>query len=97
MEGAFSSLGGVLAVILFLVGAGVLRALVRVCSPDQVLVVTGTKTRVEDKEYGFRIQKGGWTFVIPYFQSAQALDLSIIPINVRIEGVNSANGITVGG
>jgi uncharacterized membrane protein YqiK len=96
MEGAFSSLGGVLAVILFLVGAGVLRALVRVCSPDQVLVVTGTKTRVEDKEYGFRIQKGGWTFVIPYFQSAQALDLSIIPINVRIEGVNSANGITVG-
>jgi flotillin len=89
-------LGGALAVGLFFLGIGLLRALVRVCSPDQVLVVTGTRTRVQGKEYGFRLQKGGWTFVIPYFQSVQTLDLSIIPINVAVEGVNSANGITVG-
>lgn len=91
-----SPIGGILAVILFFVGLGILRALVRVCWPDQILVVTGTKTRVGDKEYGFRLQRGGWTFVIPYFQSVQALDLSIIPINVLVGGVNSANGITVG-
>jgi uncharacterized membrane protein YqiK len=88
--------GGIVAVGCFLFGIGILRALIRVCPPDQVLVVTGAKRRVQGKEYGFRIHKGGWTFVIPYFQSVQALDLSIIPINVRIEGVNAANGITVG-
>jgi uncharacterized membrane protein YqiK len=91
-----SILGGIAAVFCFFFGIGILNSLIRVCPPRQVLVVTGTKTRIQDKEYGFRLQKGGWTFVIPYFQSVQALELSIIPINVRIEGVNSANGITVG-
>jgi flotillin len=91
-----SVLGGIAAVFCFFFGIGVLNSLIRVCPPRQVLVVTGTKTRIQGKEYGFRLQKGGWTFVIPYFQSVQALELSIIPINVRIEGVNSANGITVG-
>ena len=91
-----SGLGGLLAVICFFLGIALLRAFIRVCPPHQVLVVTGTQTHIDGKEYGFRLLKGGWTFVVPYFQSVQPLDLSIIPINVRVEGVNSANGITVG-
>lgn len=91
-----SILGGIAAVFCFFFAIGILNSLIRVCPPRQVLVVTGTKTRIQGKEYGFRLQRGGWTFVIPYFQSVQALELSIIPINVQIEGVNSANGITVG-
>jgi hypothetical protein len=51
---------------------------------------------VDGRKYGFRIQKGGWTLVIPGIQTAQAIDLTILPINVRVEGVNSANGIAVG-
>lgn len=88
--------GGIAGVVVFFLIVLLLRTLIRVCAPDQILVVTGTKTHVQGREYGFRIQDGGWTFVIPYLQSVQALDLNIIPINVRIEGVNSANGITVG-
>jgi flotillin len=90
-------LGGVLALVLFLIILGLLRSLVRVCPSNQVLVVTGgSETVVDDRKYGFRIQKGGWTLVIPFIQSAQAIDLTILPINVRVEGVNSANGIAVG-
>ena len=88
--------GGVGAVILFFVIIGLLRSVIRVCPPDQVLVVTGAKTRVRGKSYGFRLQRGGWTFVVPFFQSVQGLGLSTIPIDVRVEGVNAANGITVG-
>ncbi|MGB0750903.1 MAG: SPFH domain-containing protein [Gammaproteobacteria bacterium] len=88
--------GGIAGVVAFIILVVTLKTLVRVCAPDQILVVTGTKTQVDGREYGFRIQDGGWTFVIPYLQSVQALDLNIIPINVRVEGVNSANGITVG-
>lgn len=88
--------GGIAGVIVFVGLIVILKLLVRVCNPDQILVVTGTKTKVHGRDYGFRIQDGGWTFVIPYLQSVQALDLNIIPINVRVEGVNSANGITVG-
>ena len=41
------------------------------------------------------MQQGGWTFVIPYFQQASRLDISAIPIEVRVESVTSANGIGV--
>ena len=71
-----SLFGGVVAVICFFFSIGLLNTLIRVCPPRQVLVVTGTKTQVQDKEYGFRLQKGGWTLVIPYFQGVQTLDLS---------------------
>ena len=87
---------GIAAVSVFFVIIGILRSVIRVCPPDQVLVVTGTKTQVRGKNYGFRLQRGGWTFVVPFFQSVQGLGLGTIPIDVRIEGVNSANGITVG-
>ena len=93
---AFTAGGAIAAVALFFVIIGGLRSLIRVCPPNQVLVVTGTKTQVGGKSYGFRLQRGGWTFVIPFFQSARGLELSTIPIDVRVEGVNSANGITVG-
>ena len=89
--------GGLVAILLFLSILGLLRSLIRVCPSNHILVVTGgTETEVDGRKYGFRIQKGGWTFVIPFLQTAQAIDLTILPINVRVEGVNSANGISVG-
>ena len=88
--------GAIAAVAVFFVIIGGLKSLIKVCPPNQVMVVTGTKTQVGGKRYGFRLQRGGWTFVIPFFQSAQGLELSTIPIDVRVEGVNAANGITVG-
>ena len=94
LEGFVGS--GVTAVIAFFLIIGLLRSVIRVCPPDQVLVVTGTKTQIRGKNYGFRLQRGGWTFVVPFFQSVRGLGLSTIPIDVRVEGVNSANGITVG-
>jgi len=88
--------GGAGAAVVFFLLIGLLRSVIRVCPPDQVLVVTGAKTRIRGKSYGFRLQRGGWTFVVPFFQSVQGLGLGTIPIDVRVEGVNSANGITVG-
>lgn len=89
--------GGILAIVLFIVILTFLRTMIRVCPSNQILVVTGgSQTEVNGRKYGFRLQKGGWTFIIPFIQSVQAIDLTIIPINVRVEGVNSANGINVG-
>lgn len=89
--------GGILAILLFVLVLILLRSMIRVCPSNHILVVTGgAQTVVDGRQYGFRLQKGGWTFVIPFIQSVQAVDLTIIPINVRVEGVNSANGINVG-
>ncbi len=101
MSGEFEFLvgliGGIAALVIFVIVLGLLRSLIRVCPSDHILVITGgTETVVGGRKYGFRVQKGGWTIVIPFFQTAQTIDLSILPINVRVEGVNSANGINVG-
>lgn len=90
-------MGGVAAIVFFLLIVALLRSFIRVCPSNHILVVTGdTSTEVNGREYGFRLQKGGWTFVIPFIQSVQNIDLTIIPIDVKVEGVNSANGINVG-
>lgn len=90
-------LGGIIALVLFFGILLLLRSLIRVCPSNHIMVVTGgVETEVDGRKYGFRIQKGGWTLVIPFLQTAHTVDLTILPINVRIEGVNSANGISVG-
>jgi uncharacterized membrane protein YqiK len=86
-------IGAFLGLVVFLLGIALLKSFVCVCAPSEVLVITGSKTEIEGKTFGFRVQQGGWTFVVPYFQHASRLDISAIPIEVRVESVTSANGI----
>ncbi len=100
LQDAFSSgggavLGGFLGVVGFFVLIAILKGIIKVNLPDQLLVVTGRKRTKEGKSFGFSVERGR-RVKIPYFQSVSDLDLGVIPISVRVEGVNSANGITVG-
>lgn len=99
IETLFSSsgamIGGVLGVVGFFLMIAILRSLIRSELPDDVLVVTGRKRVKDGKTFGFSVERGR-TIKIPYFQSVGTLDLGVYPVNVRVEGVNSANGITVG-
>jgi len=92
MQGIIFGGFGILA---FIVLVGLLKTLVRVALPNRIMVVTGRKTKRSGKTFGFSVNRGRTT-VIPYFQAVGSLDLDVFPINVRVEGVNSANGITVG-
>ncbi|PWE00942.1 SPFH domain-containing protein [Marinilabilia rubra] len=94
-QGSGGILEGVVAVICFFLLLGILKALIKVAPPDKLLVITGRKRKENGKTFGFSVERGRST-VIPYFQSAQNLDLRVLPINVQVDGVNSANGITVG-
>lgn len=85
----------VAAVIVFFVLIGILKTFIKVALPQILIVVNGRKSRREGKTYGFSVVRGRTT-VIPYFQEVKKLDLGIYPIKVRVDGVNSANGITVG-
>ena len=94
--GPVAVIGGVLGVILFFAIVGVAKSIVRVMMPDKMLVVTGRRKKVKGgKEFGFTVERGR-THVWPYFNQINSLDLGILPINVRVDGVNAANGITVG-
>jgi uncharacterized membrane protein YqiK len=81
--------------LVFLLGFGVLKAFVKVGRPDQTMVITGKSTVRNNRKFGFTVERGRTT-VTPFFQHLDFLDLGVMPLNVKLEGVNSANGITVG-
>lgn len=93
--GGAGIIGGVAGIAAFFLLVGTVKSLLQVTLPDNILVITGRKKVREGKTFGFSVERGR-AVKIPYFQSAQKLDIGVYPINVRVEGVNSANGITVG-
>lgn len=95
LEGSGGVVGGIMAIVLFLVLIGILRMLLRVTHPNKLLVVTGRKRKHGNRTMGFSVERGS-TVVIPYIQSSDTLALDVFPINVKVDGVNSANGITLG-
>jgi flotillin len=88
-------LWGGLGVVAFFVFLGILKIFMKVTSPNKIFVVTGRSRVKQGRKFGFSVERGRTT-VLPYFQQLGYLDLDVTPINVRVEGVNSANGITVG-
>ena len=73
----------VLVVVLFLLVYLVFSRYTKV-GPNQVLVVSGIKHRAEDgSRVGFRIVKGGGTFVIPIFEKVDILSLELLTIDVQ--------------
>ncbi|MDR3276368.1 MAG: hypothetical protein LBT11_04020 [Treponema sp.] len=88
-------ISGGLGVAAFVLILALLKAFIKVSHPDRIMVVTGRKAKRQGRVFGFTVERGR-TMVIPYFQAIGALDLDVFPINVRVDGVNSANGITVG-
>ncbi|MDR1142799.1 MAG: hypothetical protein LBK77_01115 [Spirochaetaceae bacterium] len=94
-ENAYGLVFGGLGILAFVVLIALLKSIIHVSLPDRIMVVTGRKTRRNGKAFGFSVNRGRTT-VIPYFQAIGSLELDVFPINVRVEGVNSANGITVG-
>jgi len=83
------------AALLFVVGlVGVVRALLRISRPDEVLVISGVKrSTLGHKRVGYRLQQGGRTFVVPLFNRVDRLDLSNMIIDIRVQGAYSKGGI----
>lgn len=87
--------GGILALLLFLMIITLLKMFISVAFSDELLVITGRKKKHSGREFGFSVERGR-AYRIPYLQRVEKLDLDVLPINVRVVDVNSANGITVG-
>jgi flotillin len=64
--------------------------------PNQVLIVSGQKRRLPDGSViGFRIVKGGGTFVFPVIERADVLSLEVITIEMPRSRAQSAGGRAV--
>ncbi len=68
--------------------------------PNQVLIVSGRKHRLVDadgtQQYrGFRVVKGGGTFVIPVIEKVDLLSLELLTIDVQTPEVYTSKGVPV--
>lgn len=86
---------GILGIGAFFFMIIVLKILIKVSLPEKIVVINGRGRMKGDKKFGFSVERGRVN-IVPYFEDVQYLDLSVLPINVRVDSVNSANGITVG-
>lgn len=68
--------------------------------PNQVLVVSGRRHKYLDPDgsehvRGFRIVKGGGTFVYPVVEKADVLSLELLTIDVQTPEINTSKGVLV--
>src|SRR5262245_17116693 len=68
--------------------------------PNQVLVISGRKHRIMDpdgtaRDVGFRIVKGGGTFVYPIIEKIDILSLELLTIDVQTPEVYTSKGVPV--
>src|SRR6267154_1861248 len=85
----------VIVVVLFLLLYMVFSRYTKV-RPNQVLIVSGRKHFLEDgSQVGFRIVKGGGTFVLPIFEKVDILSLELLTIDVQTPEVYTSKGVPV--
>jgi flotillin len=90
-----------LFVLLVLAAAAMLAALILVrnvlyvCPPNEVLVFSGAtpRTTAEGKKIAYRIIKGGRTLRIPLLETVDSMDLSNMIIELKVKGAYSKGGI----
>jgi flotillin len=82
-----------LGIIAILVILAFIKANLRVCHPNEILVFSGRKRKLKDgTEVGYRIIKGGRGLRIPIIESVTRLPLNIIPIDLELTGALT-NGV----
>ena len=85
----------VIVIVLFLLVILVLSRYTKV-GPNQVLIVSGRKHTLEDGSHvGFRIVKGGGTFVYPILEKVDILSLELLTIDVQTPEVYTSKGVPV--
>ncbi len=74
----------ILAILLIL---AFIKANLRICHPNEILVFSGRKRKLKDgTEVGYRVIKGGRGLKIPIIESVTRLPLTIIPIDIELSG-----------
>jgi flotillin len=88
--------------VLVLVGALALAALVMIiivtrliyiCAPNEVLIFSGTRRAVGNRQVGYRLVQGGRGIRIPMLERVDRMDLTNMIIDLRVQGAYSKGGI----
>lgn len=64
-----------------------------ICKPNEVLIFSGGKRSVEGESVGFRVVKGGRAYRKPLIESVDRMDLTVMPVHIRLSGAYSEGNI----
>ncbi|MBX3220714.1 MAG: flotillin family protein [Labilithrix sp.] len=73
--------------------AAIVKRLIYICQPNEVLVFSGARRREGGRDVGYRLVQGGRGIRIPLLETVDRLDLTNMVIDVRVEGAYSKGGI----
>src|SRR3954454_4535155 len=98
--GAFVIGGIAVVVFVFFMFFGIWASRYTKVGPNQVLVISGRRHRMTDPdgtvhEVGFRVVKGGGTFVMPVVEKIDLLSLELLTIDVQTPEVYTSKGVPV--
>ena len=87
-------IGGAGVVLVSLVALNLIsRWMIRICRPNEMLVVTGSKSNQGQGAKGYRVvANGGWTFVKPILETARRMDVTLLPVVVEVSNAYSHGG-----
>ena len=87
-------IGGAGIVLVSLVALNLIsRWMIRICRPNEMLVVTGSKSNQGQGAKGYRVvANGGWTFVKPILETARRMDVTLLPVVVEVSNAYSHGG-----
>lgn len=78
----------------FLVVLGIVRANLKICQPNEILIFSGGQRRLEGGgSVGYRVIRGGRGFRIPLIEKVDSLNLNTIPIDLTVQNAYSKGGI----
>ena len=91
--GAVVSIGATVFVLIVVLNL-ISRWMIRICRPNEMLVVTGSKTNQGGQGVkGYRIvANGGCTFVKPILETARRMDVTLLPVLVEVNNAYSKGG-----
>jgi flotillin len=79
---------GMLAVL------GIVRANLKICQPNEVLIFSGRKRQLADgSAVGYRVIQGGRGFRIPIVEKVDRIQLNTIPLDLTVANAYSKGGI----
>ena len=95
---AFFSPSFTIAVTIFLIAAAiwVLKNLLRICNPNEILIVSGRKYRTPNGQtVGYRVVFGGRVITIPVLETVKRINMTIVPVPVEVTNAYAKGGTPI--
>jgi len=88
-------LGSGVGVVLVIVGVLlVVKKLLFVCGPHEILVFSGRASKLTDgSSSNYKLLHGGRGFRIPFLESVRRMDMRLFPVDVTVQNAYSTGGI----